>query len=124
MALSTTTIVARLMPFGAPSTPSAMGRLDPFAEPSANDRYLRIPAFHRDQFERQQWGRFRPFRRRPIRAPCGDSNRQFGSHLDRLLRHAGHPENAAVAFDLVWRSERLVRIVREFYGRATLGLDR
>ena len=42
MALSTTTILARLMPFGAPSTPSAKGRYDPFAKPSTNDRYLRI----------------------------------------------------------------------------------
>jgi hypothetical protein len=38
----TTTILARLMPFGAPSTPSAKGRFDPFTKPSANGRYLRI----------------------------------------------------------------------------------
>jgi hypothetical protein len=41
MALSTTTILARLMPCGAPSTPSAKGRFDQFAMPSGNDRYLR-----------------------------------------------------------------------------------
>ena len=40
MALSTTTILARLMPFGAPSTPSAKGRLCPFVEPSVNGRYF------------------------------------------------------------------------------------
>jgi len=41
MALSTTTILARLMPFGAPSTPSAKGRIYPFAEPSGKARFLR-----------------------------------------------------------------------------------
>jgi hypothetical protein len=41
MALSTTTILARLMPFGAPSTPSAKGRFDAFAFPSATGRFLR-----------------------------------------------------------------------------------
>jgi hypothetical protein len=36
MALSTTTILARLMPFGAPSIPSAKGRFVPFLAPCGN----------------------------------------------------------------------------------------
>jgi hypothetical protein len=43
MALSTTTILARLMPFGAPSTPSAKGHFDRLAKQSIHDRYLRAP---------------------------------------------------------------------------------
>jgi hypothetical protein len=36
-----------------PWTPQ-LGRFDPFPKPSANDRCLRIPSFHRYEFERQQ----------------------------------------------------------------------
>jgi hypothetical protein len=44
----TTTILARLMPFGAPSTPSAKGRTCSFAEPSGDDRNLRLGDFRGD----------------------------------------------------------------------------
>jgi len=44
MALSTTTILARVMPFGAPSTSSARGGYVPFTKPLGNGSYLRIPA--------------------------------------------------------------------------------
>jgi hypothetical protein len=43
MALSTTTILARLMPFGAPSTPSAKGRFDPIRQ-AVNERPLCAPS--------------------------------------------------------------------------------
>jgi hypothetical protein len=30
-------------------------RYDPYAKPTTTDRYLRIPAFHQYEFERQEW---------------------------------------------------------------------
>jgi hypothetical protein len=61
MALSTTTILARSMPFGAPSTPSAKGRIDPLAKLSANVCFLRILLKNSNfRFDHNSEDRWRP----------------------------------------------------------------
>ena len=47
-------------PFIGPISKAARGRSHPFLKSLGNDRYLRIAAFHRDEFERHQRGRGRP----------------------------------------------------------------
>jgi hypothetical protein len=81
MALSTTTIVARLMPFGAPSTPSAKGR--GCVKTSAR--------FHTDLF-RSLFRGFRPFRIEKIAKNLAllDLLKNFGEFSHSLGSSAGN----------------------------------